>query len=206
MSKLLLSALMLAVVFLPAVQAQGQANYSVDVKIVDLPAQRTTNGTQMSIPFNVTAEVTAAAPCLASPAAGTSYTITLSAVLVNSTGNNTFVNVNPRSHTIAGPVLIPVTGGNGVKKSPATLVVDAGAYEGDMLNATVKITASFAAQNGGCTGITTASDSDEKTFKANFEPVTGYGETVDDGQKLPGAGLGLTLVALAGLVLVLRRK
>lgn len=207
MSKLLLSALMLAFLLVPAAQGQQQAAYTVDVEITDLPASATTNGTVLTIPFNVTANVSGAAPCLGAASSGTTFTITLSAELVNSTGSSTFVNVNPKQHTIAGPVLLPASASSGARKSPATLLVDAGPYSGDSLNATVKVTASFAGSNGGCTGVPSASpDSDEATFQGNFEPTVGYGAPADTGQKMPGVGLGLTLVALAALALVARRS
>ncbi len=210
MSKLLLSALLVAVLVVPAIQAQvpGAApGYTLDVQITDLPASIASNGTQVSVPFNVTATISGASSCLGAANSGSFYTIELSAELVNSTGSSTFVNVNPRQHTIAGPVAVPSAGGGSTRKSPATLLVDAGPYSGDSLNATVKVTATFEGSNGGCTGTAPApADSDEATLRAGFTPAIGYGEPADSGQKMPGAGLGLSLVALAAVVLLARRK
>ena len=210
MSKLPLTVLTLALLLVPAIQAQvpGVAPaYTLDVQITDLPASGLSNGTQMSVPFNVTVAISGASSCLGAASSGSSYTIDLKAELVNSTGSSTFVNVNPRSHTIAGPVIVPSTGGSVTRKSPATLTVNAGPYAGDFLNATVKVTAEFSGSNGGCTGTAPAApDSDEATFGANFEPVSENYGSVESGQKMPGLGLGATLVAFAAIALVARRR
>jgi len=207
MSKLLLSAAALAVLLAPASLAQAPG-YTLDVKIADLPASMVTNNTQMSVPFNVTIAITGASSCLGAASSGASYTVTLSAEVVDSTGNHTFANVNPRQHTIAGPVLLPaIPGASAERTEDATLVIKAGPYVGDALNTTVHVKASFSASNGGCTGTTTPAASAEKDVHGDFEPVVeSYGQVTDSGQKMPGVSMGILLIGLAAFVAILRRK
>lgn len=210
MSKLLFSALALALLLVPATQAQQQAAYTVTVEIQDLPAAVTSNGTQMSIPFTVHSTVSGSSPCLAAANSGASFTITLSATITNITGdgNSSTAHVNPVQHTIAGPVLLPAAGGSAERTAEGTLVINAGPYSGDFLNVTVEVKASFAGSNGGCTGVPAAAPAeDTATVVGHFEPVPDeYGDAIDNGQKLPAVGLGLTLVGLALLVGIVRRK
>jgi hypothetical protein len=214
MSKLLLSVLALAFLVVPAVHAQQQAAYTVTVEIQDLPATMSSNGTQMTIPFKVKATVSGASPCLAAVNSGSTFTIALSAEITNVTnspggaGDSSTAHVNPVQHTIASPVLIPATGGGAERTADATLVIGSGPYTGEFLNVTVEVTATFAGSNGGCTGVPAAApSSDSASIVGHFEPVPDeYGGVTDNGQKMPGVGLGLTLVALAALAFVARRK
>jgi hypothetical protein len=201
MQKFLLAALVAAALFAPSALAQNQ---TVTVEIQDLPASGLSNETALIVPFKVHATV-GGGPCVTGNTAS-SYTISLAATVTDSTGNSTTANVNPRQVTIAGPVLLPAAPGASAERTEdAVLVVNAGPYSGDSLNATVHITATFAGSSGGCTGTTAPAASDQADFQANFEPAVGFGEPADNGQKLPGVGLGLTLIALAGLVLLVRR-
>lgn len=206
MHKLSLAVLALAVLLLPVAQAQAPA-HTVSVAIGELPASVFSNGTQAVVPFEVVATVSGAAPCLASGAGGASYTIKLDAVLENSTGNNTFVYVNPKQVTIAGPVLLPAPGGSAQRTIEATLVVNAGPYVGDSLNATVKILATFEGSNGGCSGVSPApASSDEASIRADFEPVRGFGNSGTGGNEMPGPAFALTLLGLVALAAFVRRQ
>lgn len=203
MSKVLLLVSLALLATVPAVSGQG---HTVDIEIEDLPASVRSNGTSAVLQFNVTATVAGAAPCLAAPTASAQYTIVLTANVVNSSGNHTSANVNPRSTTIAGPVLLPVTGGNGFRTIPATLIINAGPYMQDSLNSTVKVTAAMVEGNGGCTGVPAAqSDVDEQTVQASFEPVRGFGAADTPGNEMPGPAAGLLLVALVALVAARRQ-
>lgn len=207
MSKLLLSAILLAAVLVPAVQAQEQAAYTVDVEIEDLPASRVSNTTQIVVPFNVTAAISGAAPCLGALNSDSTFTITLAAAVTNTTGgNSSFAYVNPRQVTVAGPRFVPAAGGDIQREDEATLVVNAGPYSGDALNVTVLVTATFSGSNGGCTGVPNAApDSAEATFRANFQPVRGFGGSASSGAEMPGPAFAFLLLALVGAVAVGRR-
>lgn len=206
MHKLSLAVLAFAVLALPLAHAQAPG-HTVSVAIGDLPASVLSNGTQAIVPFQVTATVSGAAPCLATGAGGASYTIKLDAVLENSTGNNTFVYVNPKQVTIAGPVLLPAPGGSAQRTIEGTLVVNAGPYTGDFLNATVKILATFEGSNGGCTGVSPApASSDEASIRTDFEPVRGFGDSARSGNEMPGPGAALTLLGLVALAAFTRRQ
>jgi hypothetical protein len=199
--------LLAALAVLAAVPAaSAQAAHTLTIEIQDLPESAETNGTALVVPFSVHSTVAGAGPCLG--ASGTEYTITLSAEVVNSTGNHTTANVNPKQYTIAGPVLLPAAGGSAERTTEAQLTVFSGPYTGDMLNATVKVTASFAGGNPGCTGgQATASAEDEAVLRAGFEPVpAGYGNGAAGGQAMPAPGAVLLMAALGAVVLVLRRK
>src|SRR5688572_11275327 len=154
MSKLLLSALVLAVLVVPA--AVAQQNHTVTVEIQDLPASGMTNGTSLVVPFKVHAEISGAPPCLTADGEAT-YTFELAAEVTDTTGNDnnaTTANVNPRQVTIAAALLLPSTNGARAERTEdATLVVNAAPYSGDMLNATVRVTATFVSSNGGCQGL-----------------------------------------------------
>lgn len=203
MSKLFLSALALALLLVPAVQAQS---HTVAVAISDLPATVLSNGTQAIVPFKVTATISGAAPCLTTGAGGATYTLDLDATLISSTGNSTSVFVNPAQATIAGPVALSPTG-SGERVVDGTLVVNAGPYPGDFLNATVKVVATFAGSNGGCTGVPAApASSDEATVRADFEPVRGFGSPASGGNEMPGPAAALMMLALVGLVALLRKN
>lgn len=206
MHKLFLAVLGLAVLLLPVAHAQAPA-HTVAVTIGELPATVLSNGTQAIVPFQVVASVSGASPCLATGASGASYTIKLDAVLENSTGNNTFVYVNPKQVTIQGPVLLPAPGGNAQRTVEGTLVVNAGPYTGDFLNATVKVLATFEGSNGGCTGVSPApASSAEATIRADFEPVRGFGDSTASGNEMPGPAFALTLLGLVVLAAVARRQ
>lgn len=207
MTRLAAAALPLALALLltPAVMGQG-TTHNVAIAIEDLPATVRSNGTQVAVAFNVTAVVSGAPPCVASPGAS-SYTILLSSDVTNSTGTQTASNVNPRQTTIAGPVLIPVTGGNGLRRIPATLVIQAGPYTGDSLNATVKVTATMTESSGGCAGLGSATfNTAEDSVDASFEPVRGFGAPASQGQQMPGAGFALIALALAAVAVLRRRQ
>lgn len=178
--------------------------YTVTVEIEDLPARGTSNGTELIVPFQVRASVAGASPCLSQQS---SYTVTLDATVVNSTGNHTTAQVHPRQVTIAGPVLLPaVPGASAERTVPATLVVNAGPYASDALNATVLVTATFEGGSGGCPGASAAASSDEATLRADFEPVRGFGNALAPGNEMPGPGLLALLVALVVVGIVLRRR
>ncbi|MEK6975510.1 MAG: hypothetical protein AABY18_04115 [Candidatus Thermoplasmatota archaeon] len=204
MSKLLLSALVLAVVFAPSAVAQAQ---TVTIEILDLAPSGLTNGTSLIEEFKVHATISNAPACI-SQAQGSSYTFDLTAIVSNSTGNSTTAQVNPRQITIAGPVLLPpIVDASAERTEDVTLVVNAGPYSGDALNTTVKVVASFAGGNGGCTGATAAAaDSAEAEFQANFLPVRGFGTTETSGNELPGPAFTFTLLALVGIAAIVRRN
>lgn len=206
MSKLLLSALALALIVVPLAQGQQQAAHTVSIDIQGLPASGLSNGTSLVVPFQVHATVGGAPPCF-SASGSSSYTIELAATVTNSTGNSTTVNVNPRQITIAGPVLLPAVPTSSAERTEdATLVVNAGPYSGDALNATVHITATFSGSSGGCQGVpAAASSSDEADFRANFEPVRGFGSTETSGNEMPGPALAIVLLALVAVAMVARR-
>ena len=121
-----------ALVAAPA--ATAQAAHTLTIEIRDLPASAESNGTALVVPFEVHATVAGAGPCLSG--GGTSYTITLSAEVTNSTGNRTTAIVNPKQYTMAGPVLLPAAGGSAEKTQEAQLTVYPGPYADDGLNAT----------------------------------------------------------------------
>lgn len=194
-----------ALVASPAALAQGAPAHTLTIEIQDLPATVESNGTQIAVPFSVRATVGGAAPCLTTTS-GTQYTIALDAELVNSTGNSTSVHVNPKQVTIAGPVLLP-QGGSAERTEEAVLLINPGPYAGDMLNATVKVTASFAGGNPGCTGTgATASTSDEATIDAGFTPVPWVFGAEEAGKEMPAPGSVLLLAALGAVVIAMRRR
>lgn len=202
---ILLLAAVAALVAVPA--ATAQAAHTLTIEIQDLPEKAESNGTALVVPFQVHATVAGAGPCLGS--SGTQYTITLSAEVTNSTGNSTTAIVNPKQYTIAGPVLLPAAGGSAERTQEAQLTVYPGPYSGDMLNATVTVTASFAGGNPGCTGgQATAAAEDEATMDAGFEPVPTavYGDGNGGGQAMPAPGAVLLMVALGAVVVILRRR
>lgn len=206
MQKILLVALVLGVAFIPFVQAQAPA-HTVSVSISDLPATIQSNGTQVAVPFTVTAAVSGASPCLATGAAGATYTVKLDAMLIDSTGNSTFVYVNPKQVTIAGPVLLPAPGGSAARKIDGTLVVSAGPYTGDFLNATVKVLATFEGSSGNCAGTNAAAPSSaEGILRADFQPVRGFGSDTTRGNEMPGPALAFLLIALVALVAARRQS
>lgn len=186
--------------------ALAQTNHSVTIEIEDLPASGESNGTTLVVPFKVHAQVSGAPPCF-SQSGASSYTIDLAATVDNSTGNHTTAHVNPRQITIAGPVLLPATPTASAERTEeATLVVNAGPYGGDALNATITVTATFSGSSGGCTGVQPApASSDEATFGANFEPVRGFGATETPGNEMPGLGATVLLLALVAVAMVARR-
>lgn len=205
MLKSLLVALLALLVLSPAGQAQAPA-HAVTVEIQDMPANVTSNGTQVTIPFAVVASVSGASPCLATGSSGATYTIELEAEVVNSTGNSTSAHVNPRQVTVAGPVLLSPGGGSAERREEAVLIVNPGPYAGNGLDATVRVTASFAGSNGGCPG-TDAADpsSDEATVEAAFVPVQGFGEPSPE-TEMPGPAAPLLLLALVAAVVLARRR
>lgn len=202
MQKLLL-AVVAAALLVPSAEAQ---NHTVTIEIQGLPASGESNGTSLVVPFQVRATVGGAPPCF-SQSGASSYTIDLTATVTNSTGNYTTANVNPRQLTIAGPVLLPaVPGASAERTEDVTLVVNAGPYADDKLNATVQVTASFSGSSGGCTGTQPApAASDEATFRANFEPVRGFGESQSSGAEMPGPALAFLLLALVAGFAIARR-
>lgn len=203
MQKLLVAALVAAALFVPSAVAQ---NHTVAIEIQDLPASGLSNGTSLIVPFKVHATVGGAPPCF-SQSGASSYTIELTAAVTNSTGNRTTAQVNPRQITIAGPVLLPaLPNADAERTEDVTLVVNAGPYADDHLNATVHVTATFAGGSGGCTGVEDApAASDEADFRANFEPVRGFGASQSSGAEMPGLGLALLLFALVGAAFLVRR-
>lgn len=192
-----------AVALLPA--AQGQAAHTLTIEIQDLPGSVESNGTQVAIPFTVRATVAGAAPCITTTG-GSQYTIALAAEVIDSTGNHTTANVNPREITIAGPVLLSAAG-SAERTEEALLLVSPGPYVGDSLNSTIQVTATFEGGNSGCAGTSaTAASSDEAQVDVGFEPVpSGFGGE-PAGQEMPGPGAVLLMAALGAAVLVLRRK
>ena len=209
MSKLLLSAIALVVLLAPTGVAQTPT-HTVTVEIQDLAASGMTNGTSLVVPFKVHAEVAGAPPCLNQDGEAT-YTIELDAEVTDTTGNDnnaTAAHVNPRQVTIAAPVLLPAVGGGAraERTEDATLVINAAPFTGDLLNATVHITATFVSSNGGCTGVGAApAASDEADFQATFEPVQGFGNTETRGTELPGPAVAVTMLALVALAMIVRR-
>lgn len=208
MSKLLLSAIFLVALLVPA--GAAQRNHTVEVEILELPAAGMTNGTSLVVPFKVHATVNGAPPCLNQDGEAT-YTITLDAEVLGTSGNDrnaTTAHVNPRQVTIAAPILLPAASGARAERTEdATLVVNAAPYSGSLLNATVRVTAAFVSSNGGCTGLEPApAASEQADFRAAFEPVpAGFGDPQARGNELPGPGLALTLLALAAVAMVARR-
>lgn len=201
---ILLLAALAAIVAAPSAMAQG--GYTLTIEIQDLPASAESNGTALVVPFSVHASVAGAGPCLSQ--SGTSYTITLSAEVTNSTGNRTTAIVNPREYTMAGPTLLPVAGGDAERTQEAQLTVFPGPYADDGLNATVLVTASFAGGNPGCTGVgATAASEDSAEIRAGFTPVPAlYGPGPRGGQAMPGPGAAVVLFALLAVAFVARRK
>lgn len=204
-SILFLAVVAAAVAAVPTVSAQ--AAHTLTIEIQDMPANATSNGTALVVPFTVHATVAGAGPCLSS-SGQTTYTIQLEAEVTNSTGNSTTAHVSPKQYTIAGPVLLPVAGGNAERSMEAQLTVYPGPYADDGLNATVLVTATFAGGNPGCTGgQATAASEDSATLEANFEPVPAlYGNSPNGGQAMPGPGAVVVLLALVAVAVVVRRK
>ena len=201
---ILFLAALAAIALSPAALAQAPA-HTLSVTIEELPESVESNGTQVAVPFQVHATVGGAAPCLTTTS-GTQYTISLDAEVINSTGNSTSAHVNPKQITIAGPVLLPA-GGSAERTEEAVLLISPGPYSGDMLNATVKVTASFSGGNPGCTGTgATAASSDEATLSAGFTPVPSIFGAEDAGQEMPAPGAVLLMVALGAVVIALRRR
>jgi hypothetical protein len=198
-------AVLTAVLAAPAAIAQLPA-HTLTIEIEDLPSSVESNGTQVSVPFTIRATVAGASPCFVTTS-GTEYTIDLAAEVLNSTGNNTFATVNPKQVTIAGPVLLSASG-QAERTEGAVLTISPGPYSGDALGALIQVTASFAGGNAGCpgTGATQAAEA-EATVAAAFEPVQSslYGGT-GTGQEMPAPGAVLLMVALAAVVVGLRRK
>lgn len=203
--RVLLLAAAASLVVVPGATAQVPG-HTVAIEIQDLPDMAESNGTQVAVPFSIHATVSGASPCLAT--SGSSYTITLDAEVVSSTGNSTTAYVNPKQVTIAGPVLVPAAGGNAERTEEALLVISPGPYAGDGLNATVKVTATFSGGNGGCPGGSTAASSAEAEVEAGFVPVPSslFGGGRPPSQEMPGPGTVLLLAVLGAVVLVLRRK
>lgn len=201
---LLFLAAVAALVAAPAASAQAAPTLTIEIQ--DLPATAESNGTALVVPFTVQANVAGATPCLS--AAGSSYTITLDAEVLNSTGNRTTAHVSPKQYTIAGPVLLPAGGGNAEKTTEAQLTIYPGPYADAGLNATVKVTASFAGGNPGCAGgQPSPATEDTAETKAGFTPVPAlYGTTPGSGQAMPGPGAVLVMAALGAVVIALRRK
>lgn len=195
-----------AAALLAAPAASAQAAHTVTIEIQDLPATAESNGTAAVIPFSVRATVAGAGPCLSS--SGTSYTIALSAEVVDSTGNHTTAHVSPKQYTIAGPVLLPAGGGDAERTQEAQLTVYPGPYADAGLNTTVRVLATFAGGNPGCTGgQATAAAEDSAETRVGFEPVPAlYGTTPGSGQAMPGPGAVVVLAALAAVALLARRK
>lgn len=197
-------AVMAALVLAPSAQAQAPT-HTLTIDIQDLPQAVESNGTQLAVPFTVHATITGAAPCLVTTS-GTQYVIALSAEILDSTGNATHVQVNPKQVTIAGPVLLSSTG-QAERTEDALLLISPGPYAGDGLNTTVKVVASFAGGNPGCPGTDdTAPASDEATLEAGFEPVPPVFGSTEEGQEMPAPGVALLMAALAAIVVALRRK
>ncbi|MHB1261863.1 MAG: hypothetical protein ACYC2H_09135 [Thermoplasmatota archaeon] len=193
-----------ALVAAPAASAQAAPTLTIEIQ--DLPATAESNGTALVVPFTVHATVNSAGPCFSQ--AGSSYTITLDAEVLNSTGNSTSAHVSPKQYTIAGPVLLPVGGGNAEKTTEAQLTIYPGPYADAGLNATVKVTASFAGGNADCTGGQPAPASEDTAeTKAGFTPVPAlYGTSPGSGQAMPGSGAVLVMAALGAVVIAMRRK
>ena len=199
------SAALLALAVAPNAVAQAPS-HTLTIEIEDLPESVESNGTQVAVPFTVRATVGGASPCLTGTS-GTQYTIDLDAEVVNSTGNATRAQVNPKQITIAGPVLLSQAG-QAERTEEAVLLVSPGPYSGDRLNTTVKVTASFAGGNSGCTGTgSTAATSAEKSLDAGFTPVPSlYGDGEAAGPEMPAPGAVLLMVALGAVVVALRRR
>lgn len=194
-----------AVVLAPAALAQAPA-HTLTIEIQDLPESVASNGTQVAVPFTVRATVAGAAPCIVATG-GSQYTIELEAEVVNSTGNATQATVSPRQVTIAGPVLLSQAG-QAERTEEAVLIVSSGPYRGDALNATVRVTASFAGGNPGCVGTgSTAASSDEEQLAADFQPVPPlFGNGAAASQEMPAPGALLLMAVLGAVVVALRRR
>lgn len=203
-ARLLLLAVLAGLALAPA--ASAQTAHTVAIEIRNLPATAQSNGTALVVPFSVHATVAGAGPCLS--ASGTTYTISLAATVVNSTGNRTTVNVSPKQYTIAGPVLLPAGGGSAERTQEAQLTIYPGPYSGTGLNATVEVVASFAGGNPGCTGgQAAAAAEDSERIQAGFDPVPPlYGSAEDDQQVMPGPGVAWLAMALALVAVARRRK
>lgn len=200
---ILFLAALAALSFVPA--ASAQAAHTLTIEIEDLPASVESNGTQVAVPFTVHATVGGASPCLTTTS-GTQYTIELDAEVLDSTGNSTRAQVNPKQVTIAGPVLLSPAG-SAERTEEAVLLISPGPYSGDFLNSTVKVTASFAGGNSGCAGTgATAASSDEATIAAQFTPVPSVFGADEPGQEMPAPGAVFLMVALGAVVLALRRR
>lgn len=192
-----------ALVAAPAASAQGAPTLTIEIQ--DLPATAESNGTALVVPFTVHATVNSAGPCFSQ--AGASYTITLDATVLNSTGNHTTAHVSPKQYTIAGPAMLPAGGGSAEKTTEAQLTIYPGPYADAGLNATVQVTASFAGGNPGCTGgQPTAASEDTAETKAAFTPVPALYGTTPGGQAMPGPSAVLLMAALGAVVVALRRK
>ncbi|MFA5944687.1 MAG: hypothetical protein WC876_09500 [Candidatus Thermoplasmatota archaeon] len=200
---LLFLAAIAALAFAPA--ASAQTGYTLAIEIQDLPATAESNGTALVVPFTVHATVSGASPCLS--AAGSAYTISLAAEIVDSTGNHTSAIVNPKQYTIAGPVLLPAAGGNAEKTQEAQLTIYPGPYADAGLNATVKVIATFEGGDPGCTGgqATPAAEAMGQV-EAGFSPVPALYGTNPGGQAMPGPGAVLVIAALAAVAFFARRK
>ena len=200
---LLFLAAVAALAFAPA--ASAQAAHTLTIEIQDLPAAAESNGTALIVPFSVHATVSGATPCLS--AAGSSYTISLAAEVVDSTGNHTTAIVNPKQYTIDGPVLLPAPGGAAEKTQEAQLTIYPGPYADDGLNTTVRVIATFAGGNPGCTGgqATPAAEAMGQV-EAGFVPVPALYGTTQGGQAMPGPGDVLVMAALGAVVIAMRRK
>ena len=189
-----------ALLVLPAASAQLPA-HSLAVSIDGLPATSTINGTLMALPFTVQASVTGNSPCLAT--GGSTYTFTLTAEVVNSTGNSTTVQVSPATFTVSGPSTLP---GAVSRTSAGTLLVNPGPYVGQNLTAEIRLTAASAGGNPGCTGVSgTAAVETTADVTAVFLPAEGYGTPATDGQEMPALPVAFLLVALAALVAARRQ-
>ena len=193
-----------ALVALPSASAQGA--YTLAIEIQDLPSSAESNGTALVVDFVVEASVAGASPCLS--ASGSEYTVALTAEVVDSTGNHTQARVNPKQYTMAGPTLLPLAGGDAERTQEAQLTIFPGPYSGDMLNATVLVTAAFTSTTSGCPGVppsTAAEDSAE--IEVGFTPVPpvfGAGEAA--GQEMPAPGAVLLMLALGAVVLAVRGR
>lgn len=205
-SLLLVAVALLSAAAVPAATAQAPGA-TLTVQIQDLPAMAMSNDTVLAVPFKVHATVNGASPCLGAASSGSQYTIDLSAAVVNATGGNiSRAIVNPKQVTIAGPVLLPAAGGSAERTEGATLLVYPSPYSGAGLNATIKVTASFAGSNGGCTGqAASPAAQDSKELKASFAPPQGFGTTTGSANA-PFPGAGVLLMALGLVAVALRRK
>ena len=198
---------LVALLAAPAVTAQALPAATLTLSLSGLPSNVTSNGTLLALPFEVQAKVMSTGACASAPTgASPAYTVSLAAVVKNGTSKNTTVSVTPASFTVQGPNLLQT--GSVTRVVSGTLLVDPGEYSTDSLAALVTLTASSPGGNPGCQGaMATPAATTSSDVATTFYPVTGYGtSSPSGGAELPFPGAPILLIALAAVVVALRRK